>query len=101
MVKDAEKAKARIFATPGKDANVNNYSLTPTAMVDEGYIVVGTHLDQQLIDKIVKGEYIDFGKLIPRDCVLSEEDSKLELVIRNGKTFWTPVSPTTNVSNFN
>ena len=50
--------------------------------------------------KIQKGEYIDFSKLIPRDKVVVEEDSRLELVVRNGRTFWTPVTPGVTINNF-
>ena len=78
---------------------VQNVGCT-TAMMDEDYLVIGAHIDETLQSKIVKGEYIDFGKLLPRDKVLADDESKLELVIHNGKTFWVPTSETIAISHF-
>ena len=131
MIKDAERAKARIFATQGNDVNHNFWQnrgepavtvrmlpqipnnihrpnveggdhqmLTPSAFVDEGYIVVGAHLDETMISKIVKGEYVDFGKLLPRDRIQSEEDGRMEMIYKNGKTFWSPVSVSVYINSF-
>ena len=73
--------------------------MSPTAIVDEGYIVVGAHLDEAMIGKIKNGEYVDFGKLIPRDRMIDEE-GRMELCIKNGRTFWMPVSNAVSISNF-
>ena len=49
-------------------------------------------------DKKLAGENIlNFGKLLPKDRILAEEDNRLEIVIRNGKTFWLPVSESVNI----
>ena len=61
-IKDAEAAKATMFPITGKHVGLVN-----TAKIDEGYMVVGGHLDQSMVQKIAMGEYIDFGKLIPKD----------------------------------
>ena len=79
MIRQAEASKAKIFNTPGKQNEVN--FLTLTAMVDEGYFVVGAHLDETNMNKIGRGEYVDFGKLLPWDKVLNEEDYKLEMIV--------------------
>ena len=116
MIREAELAKARIFATSGKNdctnekfGNVQNSNdpqvqvqrwVSSSAMLDEGYIVVSAHLDQLTIDKIQRGEYIDFGKLIPKDRMMVEDDGRLEMVIKNGKTYWLPVCPSVNITNF-
>ena len=105
MIRQAEAAKAKIFATPG---NVNNnfgtlgvqQLLSPSALVDEGYIVVGAHLDENTVAKINKGEYVDFGKLLPCDKVMAEEDNRMEVVVRNGKAFWVPVSSAVSINSF-
>ena len=54
-------------------------------------MVVGAHIDQTTQQKIVDGEYIDFSKLIPRDKIVTEEDVRMELMLKDGKAFWTPV----------
>ena len=104
LVIDAENAKAHIFPNPGNVANqltFNRVSNTPTiAAMDEDYLVIGVHVDDTMQGKIIKGEYIDFGKLLPHDRILSEEDNRLELVIKNGKTYWMPIAETTAINNF-
>ena len=94
MVRQAEKAKARIFSTPGMDMNIeeNHFNTErlgepearmrfneTSALIDEGYIVVGGHIDDSLVAKISRGEYVDFGKLLPKDrIVAADEDCRLE-----------------------
>ena len=63
--------------------------------------MVGSHLDQSTKDKIIKGKYVDFGKLLPRDKILAEEENRLELVIKQGKTYWSPVADNLTISGYN
>ena len=94
----AENNKATLFPRTGNDV-FNNFRTT--AMMDEEYLVIGSHIDVTVQEKIINGEYIDFGKLIPKDRVVSsEEDNRLELVIRNGKTFWLPVTESVQINSF-
>ena len=95
IIHDAELAKGRILPTQGKNLNFLH-----TAMVDKSYIIVVSHVDELIVSKIQKGEYIDFGKLIPHDRVIAQEDQCLELVFQGGKSFYVPISETTNVSNY-
>ena len=107
LIREAETSKARIFATPGKDAElINDHNLhqrlnASCALIDEGFLVVGAHLDEVTMDKISKGEYVDFGKLIPKDKIMMEEDGRLEMIIKNGKTYWVPVNAGTAINSFN
>ena len=106
IVREAEISKARIFATPGKDSEL--FETRPIyqqlnnacALIDEGFVVVGAHLDDNMVEKIVKGDYVDFSKLLPRDRVMAEEDGRLEMIIKNGRTYWAPVNPGINITNF-
>ena len=86
-----------MFNTPGKHQDFNLF--TPTAVVDEGYFVVGAHLDETTINKIGKGEYVDFGKLLPKDKIISDE-VKLEMVVRDSKMYWSPVSIMVSINSF-
>ena len=90
---NAEAHKARQLPTTGKP-------LEFTALIDQDYLVVGGHVDQAMQEKIINSEYIDFGKLLPKDRILAEEDSRLELVVKNGRTFWVPVSESVNINCF-
>ena len=42
----------------------------------------------------------DLFKLLPKDRILVEEDGQMELVIKDGKTFWAPVSDSVSINNF-
>ena len=86
LTRDAENAKARMLPATGK--NTVFFNNQPSVFIDETFIVVSSHVDINTIERIQKGEYVDFGKLIPRDRVLVEEDQRLEMIIRNSKTFY-------------
>ena len=100
MIQQAKNSKGRLFSTPGRKVNDLNCLLSPSVVVDEGYFVVGAHLDENTISKIEKGEYVDFGKLLPKDKIAIEEDCRFEMIIRNGKTFWTPASNSMAINSF-
>ena len=73
-----------------------------SASVDDNYMVVGMHLDQQTQVKIANWEYVDFAKLIPKIKLVSE-DNRMELVSKGGYTYFMPVADreTTTINNFN
>ena len=90
LIRDAENAKARMNEVPGM---LTNNSLTGiregidtqshfvhSAMVDEDYLVVAAHIDENLAKRIRSGEYIDFACLLPRDRVQQENDSRIQLI---------------------
>ena len=97
MIREHENRKIRMLGTPGNygwDSNNRFFGGNATAVqhstvVDENYMLVGGHVDQALRDKICRGEYIDFARLIPRERNFSEEP-RLELVNRGGQTFFVP-----------
>ena len=94
VIRQAEAAKAHIFVTPG---NVevpllhNNFnrqiqqvvSNQVRASFDENYIMVGANIDAGLQDKIKRGEYVDFSRLLPRDRQ-NHDDHRLEIVYKGG-----------------
>ena len=62
-----------------------------SSIVDECYVTIGSHVDPSLTEKIKRGQYVDFAKLLPRDKMFGViQDDKLELVYRNGQTFFVP-----------
>ena len=91
-----ENAKARIFPNTGMVST----PCTFTVKIDKDYLAVGAHIDYPTKDKIIRGEYIDFGKLLPQDRILAEEDSHLELIVKNGRTFRMPVSESVAINGF-
>ena len=108
IIKEAEQSKARILELPGESYNKygpfrqGNFEprkrgcidytqqFIHSAMVDEQYSMVATHVDEIMYRKITNCEYVDFSKLIPRDKVWEEDNHTLELVQRGGKAVFAP-----------
>ena len=67
-------------------------SIHQAAVVDENYVIIGGHLDENLRNKILNHEYVDFARLLPKDRLQREEDHRMEIVNRNGARFFVPVS---------
>ena len=97
IVHEVEVAKVKIFNSTGEhvDKTIEN-----AVLMDQDYLLVGNHVDESTQEKIVRGEYVDFGKLLSKDKVLAEEDGRMELIFKNGKSYWTPVSQTVVINNF-
>ena len=97
LLRDAEQSKARIFDVPG---NIFNHSLDASklqaAIIDDSYLTMGANIDQGLKQKIQASEYIDLGKLLPRNLVQSSEDHRMEMVNKGGLTYWVPMSDREN-----
>ena len=121
MIRRAEEAKTKIFPKPGKIPPFGNFEdrefdlsecrnrksegdfggqVNFSAQMDEDYLVVGGHIDENTRIKIVRGDYVDFSKLLPCDKILTEEDGRMELIVKDGKTFWAHVSESISISNF-
>ena len=86
MIREAEQSKARIYGPTGR-----KFSCTDDK-IDDDYLTVAAHLDTAICDKIVKGEYIDFAKLIAKDKIINDEDSRMEMINKGGVLYWVPVS---------
>ena len=100
MIQEAEAAKARIFDLQGKRDVIEQFGekygsldvrsdIVHPAMVDENYMLVAAHLES-LQRKIIQGDYVDFSKLLPQDKIVEEKDDTMQMVIKNGQTFWKP-----------
>ena len=87
IIRDAEQARAEIFPVPGKNSNWDLRNFCHTAVINETYMVVGSHVEETLYGKIQRGEYVDFGRLILKDRVLNEDDQRLEMIIWGGRTY--------------
>ena len=117
MIRKAELATAKVFETPGELCNDDRMkglvhqlpcmTLDPSkdyvhsAMVDENYVMLGSHIDMGMKVRIIKGEYVDFAKLIPKDRVLmTDEPQKMEIVSKDGQMFWIPASDNYKINSF-
>ena len=104
MVREAECSKARIHETTGKEWELNKWFQAPctdidlsnefvhSAMVDESYHLVGSHVDEVTQERIISSEYVDFSRLVPKDRILTADDHRYVMLVRDGKTYWVPVN---------
>ena len=104
MIREAERAKANIFPQQGNELlnSISNQASRAIAQIDEEYMVIGGHMDETAQAKISQGEYVDFTKLLPRDRIVVEEDDRMELTLRDGRAYWTPMGnlESTVINNF-
>ena len=105
MIQNAEANRMKIFGTPGRDHNTLlpidlDRDFIHSAMVDETYMLVASHIEDLILGKIERGEFVDFTKLIPKDKIMAEEETELKLIMREGRTFYVPVKDSTNISSF-
>ena len=108
MICQAEASKIRMLAKPGKITHFNLYenrfnggtANQHSSIVDKNYVSISANVDVNLCDRIKRGDYVDFAKLLPRDKLACDE-SKLELAHRAGQTFFVPASrDSVNITNF-
>ena len=82
--------RAWMLATPGK--SIGEHQFFHSAYCDEEYLVIGSHLDENMCKKIINFEYVDFAKLLPRDKIAAEDNQRMQLINKDGMSFWVPVS---------
>ena len=123
-IREAETMKARMFQAPGKqieqamvgddDGNSVEFDVNRelthirtqlhSAIIDQDYESVSSHVDEVIRAKILRGEYTDLAKLLPKDRVTAIDDSDrqtLQLFHKDGQTFYAPPStPTTAITSF-
>lgn len=115
LIRDAENVKARMHDFQGMNIPQNNFQervnragqldlsqqFVHSAMVDEEYLVVAAHVDENLLKKIRNCEYVDFARLLPRDRVQQETDSRMQiLTMQDGKLSCVPSTEGGIVSSF-
>ena len=90
LIKDAELAKGKNFTMTGRQQfNIDNVrNMIHSVLVDEEYCTVRSHLDEALIGKIKRGEYVNFAKLLPRDKIAMEEDNRIQPIFKDGRVMW-------------
>ena len=73
-----------------------------TAEIDQGFMIMGTHIDPVLKQKIEEGGIIDVARLMPKDRIRTEEDHRLEMINKGGLTYWVPISDRelTNINSY-
>ena len=99
VIIEAEQFKAMIEQPKGKYLNVNSLDSNiankgendkvPQSMdCDDDFFHLTCHIDPNLKTKIEKGEFVELDKLLPRDRSDSHDDGRVDLVHRDGQTFF-------------
>ena len=91
-IQQAKAAKARMNDITGKFAH--------SMFVDEDYSMMVGHIDGSLRMKILNSEYIDFVKLLPKDKIASDDEIRMELVNKNGMSYWVSADKEGSISSF-
>ena len=68
-----------------------------SVFVDENYSMMGGHVDIATRNKIINGEYVDFSCLLPKDRLNDMDETRMELVNRNGHSYWVPAEKEGNI----
>ena len=94
FLRRSEAGKADIHKVPGRSPI--SVQALHSALLDEDYLIVGSHVDEITRRKIGSGEYVDFSKLMPKDRVNLEEDVRMEMINKGGMSYWVPMSERDN-----
>ena len=93
LIKEAEQVKAQIFGpSGGLSEGFKQMIHTPSAEADEDFLLVSSHIESSTKQKIERGEYVDFAKLIVCDHLGHDEERRMELVMKGNQTYWVPVN---------
>ena len=90
----------------GDNANdgklVRNLHQHHLVVIDEDYLVVRNFVEDHIRQRIKAGEYVDFSRLLPRDRTVSDEEGRMEIVNKNGRTYFVPATESEpgGISNF-
>ena len=102
LIVEAEQFKAAIEAPAGKNQVATPLLGTGQGMTDDDFFHIICHVDRKLRDKIEKGEFVDLEKLLPQGKYgrkSKDGATKLELVHREGETFYQPAEAPNQITN--
>ena len=99
LIREAERNKARAANLPGNTQQLilptfvnSNQAMLHSVMVDESYLLVAAHVDEQLKRKVLQFKFVDFFRLLPHDRILQQEDQRLTFVNKGGIPYLVPMN---------
>ena len=104
VIRQAEQSKAKIYDVPGRlqgMMGVSEEQFAHSVFVDADCMMVGSHLEEITRRKIEACQFVDFGKLLPRDRVEAAEDHRMILVNHEGEQYYEPYSDRRNLNSIN
>ena len=72
MITEAEKGKAEIFKPPGNNFDSFNH-VHNVYQIDDEFFILTAHVEESLISKIQKVDYMDLAKLLPHEKILHDD----------------------------
>ena len=107
MIKEVEGAKAWVYDTSGRTAEIDiNEQLNHIRQelgradqepvnrrsVDDSYMLVATHVKASICDKVLNCEYVDFAKLLRKERPggSDEDQQKMTIINKGGQSYWVP-----------
>ena len=66
---------------------------------DDDFFHVSCHVDANLKSRIQRGDFVDLEKLLPRNRRPGGAENRIELVFRDGKSFFVPAATDGKISN--
>ena len=87
---EVEQFKATVHRLKGKPTGEDIW----LDSMDDDFFHITCHIDESLRSKISRGEFVELEKLLPKDRVSGRltEDNKMELVNKNGLTYFVPMN---------
>ena len=87
MITDAEWSRANIFKPPGgNEVLLKSFHTKMISEMDDDFFHYSAHIDNTLVQKIEKGEYVDLAKLLPKEKLLFH-DGRMRMIQKEGSTF--------------
>ena len=103
LIRDAEVAKAQIYEVAGKSIQPINGQWGQemlSALIDENYKLVGSHVEEYIQQKILNNEFVDFAQLLPWNRPATNEfDQKLHIYAKGGEISLAPAVDRNNCIN--
>ena len=102
-VHEAEASRAQVAERTGNDLDfVTPNQFMKMAVMDEDYLIVAAHVDENMERRIRNVDYIDFSRLLPRDRVQMQLENRVELINQNGHLTCAPLKDNSvgNISSF-
>ena len=108
LILDAERYKATVSALQGMSncevlPGMSNQEVLPDTpnqevVDDDMFFHVTCHIDPMLKAKIAKGEFVELERLLPRQRGAGGNDNRMNIVQRDGQTYFVPASSPNRIS---
>ena len=99
IILEAEQYKAMVDQPTGNTENIQSLNVNQgPGISDDEFFHLTCHIDMNIRSKIEKGGFVELEKLLPRDRN-DRTEGKLELVNRDGQTYFAPSQRDSRITN--